>query len=62
MYFSTEPIVTAPKPSFNVQAPSQRRSCGQTRPHISGREFVRWDISAASNSLPSRTSLSQFGM
>ena len=37
MYFSTEPIVTAPKPSFRVQAPSQRRSCGQTRPHTSGR-------------------------
>ena len=30
MYFSEFPIVTAPKPSFSVQAPSHRRSCGQT--------------------------------
>ena len=40
MYFSTEPMVTAPKPSFKVQAPSHRRSCGQTRPHTSGSELV----------------------
>ena len=40
MYFSTEPMVTAPKPSFSVQAPSQRRSCGQTRPQTSGSELV----------------------
>ena len=26
MYFSTLPMVTAPKPSFNVQAPSHKRS------------------------------------
>ena len=40
MYFSAEPIVTAPKPSLSVQAPSHRRSCGHTRPHTSGKVFV----------------------
>ena len=62
MYFSMLPIVTAPIPSFNVQAPSQSRSCGQTRPQISGNEFVWCDSSAASNSLPSSISANQFGM
>ena len=42
MYFSTWPMVTAPKPSLSVQAPSHRRSCGQTRPHTSGSELVWW--------------------
>ena len=28
MYFSTAPMVTAPKPSLSVQSPSHRRSCG----------------------------------
>ena len=56
MYFSTEPIVTAPKPSFRVQSPSHRRSCGHTRPHTSGSELVLWDSSAASIMLPSTTS------
>ncbi len=40
MYFSMEPMLTAPRPSFSVQAPSHRRSCGQMRPHISGSELV----------------------
>ncbi len=40
MYFSTLPMVTAPKPSLRVQAPSHKRSCGQTRPHTSGRVLV----------------------
>ena len=40
MYFSALPIVTAPKPSFKVQAPSHRRSCGQTRPQTSGKVLV----------------------
>src|SRR5690606_36411557 len=40
MYFSVEPMVTAPKPSFKVQAPSQRRSWGQTRPQTSGNVLV----------------------
>ncbi|KPW90454.1 hypothetical protein ALO79_200334 [Pseudomonas syringae pv. castaneae] len=62
MYFSTEPMVTAPKPSFKVQAPSHRRSCGQTRPQTSGRVLVWWDSSAAWRMLPSATSLSQLGM
>ena len=62
MYFSTAPMVTAPKPSFRVQAPSHKRSWGQILPQISGRELVRWDSSAASNKLPSLMSLSQFGM
>ena len=47
MYFSTLPMVTAPKPSFRVQAPSQSLSCGQTRPHTSGKVLVRWHSSAA---------------
>ena len=40
IYFSTLPIVTAPKPSFSVQAPSHKRSCGQTRPQTSGKVLV----------------------
>ena len=40
MYFSALPIVTAPKPSFKVHAPSHKRSCGQTRPHTSGKVLV----------------------
>ena len=40
MYFSIEPIVTAPRPSLSVQAPSHSRSCGQMRPHTSGSELV----------------------
>ena len=36
MYFSIEPMVTAPRPSLSVQAPSHSRSCGQMRPHTSG--------------------------
>ena len=62
MYFSIEPIVTAPKPSFKVHAPSHKRSCGQTRPQISGRLFVLCESSAASMMLPSAMSFSQFGM
>jgi len=34
------PMLTAPMPLFRVHAPSQSLSCGQTRPHISGNEFV----------------------
>ena len=62
MYFSIEPIVTAPRPSLSVQTPSQSRSCGQMRPQTSGSELVRWESSAASNNLPSLMRLSQFGM
>jgi hypothetical protein len=62
MYFSIEPMVTAPRPSFSVQAPSHSRSCGQMRPQTSGRELVLWDSSAASNRLPSSISFSQLGM
>ncbi len=62
MYFSTEPMVTAPKPSLRVQAPSQRRSCGHTRPQTSGRVLVWCDSSAAARMLPSETSFSQLGM
>jgi hypothetical protein len=62
MYFSMAPMLTAPSPSFSVQAPSHSRSCGQMRPHISGSELVWCDSSAASNSLPSLTRFSQFGM
>ena len=40
MYFSIAPMLTAPKPSFNVQAPSHKRSCGQILPHTSGKELV----------------------
>ena len=40
MYFSIEPMLTAPRPSFSVQAPSHSRSWGQIRPHISGSELV----------------------
>jgi hypothetical protein len=62
MYFSMLPMLIAPKPSLRVQAPSQSRSWGQTRPQISGSELVRWESSAASNRLPSSTSFSQLGM
>src|SRR5690606_19712822 len=62
MYFSMAPMVTAPRPSFSVHAPSHSRSWGQMRPHISGNELVWCESSAASNSLPSLMSLSQFGM
>ena len=61
MYFSIAPMVTAPKPSLSVQAPSHRRSCGQMRPQTSGSELVLCDSSAASNRLPSSISFSQFG-
>ena len=54
MYFSIEPMVTASKPVSSVQAPSHRRSCGQTRPQISGSGLVSCASSAASNSRPSR--------
>ena len=40
MYFSILPMVTAPKPSFKVHAPSHNLSCGQILPQISGRELV----------------------
>ena len=40
IYFSALPMVTAPKPSFRVQAPSHKRSCGHTRPHTSGKVLV----------------------
>ena len=40
MYFSTEPIVTDSKPFSMTQLPSQRRSCGQMRPQISGKLLV----------------------
>ncbi len=62
MYFSVAPMVTAPKPSLSVQAPSQRRSCGQTRPHTSGRELVWCASSTASIRLPSLISFNQLGM
>jgi hypothetical protein len=62
MYFSIAPMLTAPRPSFSVQAPSHRRSCGQMRPHTSGSELVLWDSSAASNRFPSSISFSQLGM
>ena len=62
MYFSMEPMVTAPKPSLSVQAPSHSRSCGHTRPQISGSELVLWLSSAAANRLPSSTIFSQLGM
>jgi len=57
-----EPMVTAPKPSLRVHAPSHRRSCGHTRPHTSGKVLVWCDSSAAARMLPSATSFSQFGM
>jgi hypothetical protein len=62
MYFSIEPMLTAPSPSFRVQAPSHNRSCGQMRPQTSGSELVRCDSSAASNSLPALIRFSQLGM
>jgi hypothetical protein len=62
MYFSIEPIVTAPRPSLSVQAPSHSRSCGQMRPQTSGSELVACESSAASNSLPALMRFSQFGM
>jgi len=55
-------MVTAPKPSFNVQAPSHSLSWGQTLPHTSGRLFVEWHSSAASIIFPSFTSFNQSGI
>ncbi len=40
MYFSTAPMVTESKPFSMTQLPSQRRSCGQMRPQISGKLLV----------------------
>ena len=41
MNFSTEPMVTVPKPDFSMtQLPSHSRSCGQMRPQISGKLLV----------------------
>jgi len=62
MYFSIAPMVTLPKPSFSVQAPSQSRSWGQMRPQTSGSELVLCESSAASRRLPSSISFSQLGM
>ena len=62
IYFSIEPIVTAPNPSFKVQAPSHKRSCGHTLPHTSGRLFVEWHKSAASIIFPSLTNFNQSGI
>ena len=43
MYFSTAPMVTVPWPDCSItQLPSQRRSCGQMRPQISGKVLVAW--------------------
>ncbi len=53
MYFSMEPMVTAPSPSLSVHAPSHRRSCGQMRPQTSGSELVWCESSAACSRLPS---------
>ena len=55
-------MVTAPKPSLRVQAPSHSLSCGQTLPHTSGRLFVEWHNSAASMIFPSFTSFNQSGI
>ena len=62
MYFSVLPMVTAPKPSFKVHAPSHKRSCGQTRPHTSGKVLVSWHNSAAPKILPSAINFSQLGI
>ena len=62
MYFSTAPMVTAPKPSSSVQLPSHRRSCGHTRPHISGSGLVVWHSAAASSMRFSCTSCSHCGI
>ena len=62
MYFSIDPMVTAPNSSFRVHDPSHRRSCGQTRPQTSGKLLVLCDNSAASMILPSLASASHCGM
>ena len=62
MYFSILPMVTAPNSSFSVHAPSHNRSCGQTRPHTSGRLLVLCDNSAASKIRPSLAKLNHCGM
>ena len=62
MYFSMLPMVTAPNLSLRVQAPSHSLSCGQTRPHTSGRLLVWWESSTASRMRPSLASFSQLGM
>ncbi len=59
---STAPIVTLSKPFSITQLPSQRRSCGQMRPQISGKLLVADETSYASASRPSATSFSQSGM
>jgi hypothetical protein len=62
MYFSILPMVIAPKPSFNVHAPSQSLSWGHILPQISGREFVWCDKSAASKSLFSEINFNHCGI
>ena len=43
------------EPAFSMPAPSQNRSCGHTRPQISGRLLVARETSAASKKRPSAT-------
>ena len=45
MYFSTAPIETDSNPFSMTQLPSQRRSCGQMRPQISGMLLVAEETS-----------------
>ncbi|CSI46386.1 Uncharacterised protein [Vibrio cholerae] len=62
MYFSMLPMVTAPKSAFKVHEPSHSLSCGQTRPHTSGRLLVWCAKSAASRMRPSLASFNHCGM
>ena len=63
MCFSIEPIVTVPWPDCSiVQMPSQRRSCGQMRPQISGMLLVAEETRQASSILSSAASFSQSGI
>ncbi len=63
MWRSTAPMVTLSQPDCSsTQEPSHRRSCGQMRPHTSGRALVASDSRQASCIRPSAARRSQSGM
>ncbi len=53
---------TGSERAFRIQAPSQSRSCGQTRLQISGMLLVERESSAASRKRPSAVSASHSGI
>ena len=59
---SIAPMVIAPCPSLSVQSPSQRRSCGQIRPVISGYGLVSLERLKASSLFIALVAFNQNGI